>query len=59
MDYVMELNGRPVTPGELGTLALYNYGLKGVITRLGFVTWSDAVPGVGHPRCPWRFVLSI
>ncbi|MFG1873975.1 aminotransferase class IV family protein [Sphaerisporangium sp. NPDC049003] len=22
----MELNGRPVTPGELGTLALYNYG---------------------------------
>ncbi|MEV7969073.1 aminotransferase class IV [Sphaerisporangium sp. NPDC088356] len=23
---MMELNGRPVTPGELGTLALYNYG---------------------------------
>ncbi|MET8140931.1 aminotransferase class IV [Sphaerisporangium sp. NPDC005288] len=23
---MMELNGRPVTPGELGSLALYNYG---------------------------------
>jgi hypothetical protein len=33
--------------------------LKGVITRLGFVTWADAVTGVGHSRRLWCSVLSI
>ena len=23
--------------------------MKGVITRIGFVTWADALPDIGHP----------